>query len=80
MTDGAHGVVVVLDHEDDRQLPERRHVEGLVDLALVGGAVAEIGERNIVVAAVLVGEGEAGAERHLGADDAVAAVELSSRG
>ena len=40
---GAHGVAVVLDDVDDRQLPQRGHVEALVDLALVGRAVAEIG-------------------------------------
>ena len=72
----AHRVAVVLDDVDDRQLPQRGHVEALVDLALVGGAVAEIGQRNILVAAIAVGEGEAGAERHLRADDAVAAVEM----
>ena len=37
-------VAVVLDDVDHRQLPELRHVEALVDLALVGGAVAEIGQ------------------------------------
>ena len=37
-----HRVLVVLDDEDDRQLPQLGHVEGLVDLSLVGGAVAEI--------------------------------------
>ncbi len=72
---GAHGVLVVLDDVDHRQLPELRHVEALVDLALVGRAVAEIGQRDVVVAAVLVGEGQAGAERDLRADDAVAAEE-----
>src|SRR3546814_8088278 len=39
---GAHGVLVVLDHEDDRQLPQLGHVEAFVHLALVRGAVAEI--------------------------------------
>ena len=72
----AHRVAVVLDDVDDRQLPQRRHVEAFVDLALVGRAVAEIGQRDIVVLAIAVGEGEAGAERHLRADDAVAAVEI----
>jgi hypothetical protein len=42
----------------------------------VGRAVAEVSEGDVVVAAVLVGEGEAGADRHVGADDAVAAVEV----
>ncbi len=73
---GAHGVAVVLDHVDDRQLPQLRHVEALVDLALVRGAVAEIGERDAPVLAVPVGEAEPGAERDLRADDAVAAVEV----
>jgi hypothetical protein len=70
---GAHGVLVVLDHIDDRQLPQRGHVEHFVDLALVGRAVAEVGVGHVLVAAVLVGEAEAGADRHLGADDPVAA-------
>jgi hypothetical protein len=52
----AHGVAVVLDDVDDRQLPELGHVEALVDLALVGRAIAEIGERSRAVAAILVGE------------------------
>ena len=72
----AHGVAVVLDDVDHRQLPQLRHVEALVDLALVGGAVAEIGQADEVIAAIAVGEGKAGAERHLRADDAVAAVEI----
>ena len=72
---GSHAVLVVLDDVDHRQLPQLRHVEALVDLALVGGAVAEIGERDVVVAAISVGEGEPGAERDLGADDAVPAEE-----
>ena len=73
---GSHRVLVVLDDEDHRQLPEARHVEGLVDLPLVGRAIAEVGEGDVVVAAVLVGKGQAGADRDVGADDAVAAIEL----
>ncbi len=44
---GAHGIAVVLDDEDHRQLPELRHVEGFVDLALVGRAIAEVGEADL---------------------------------
>ncbi len=72
----AHRVLVVLDDEDHRQRPQRRHVEGLVDLALVGRAIAEIGEADVLVVPVLVGEGEPGTQRHVGADDAVPAIEL----
>ena len=72
----AHRVAIVLDHVDHRQLPQRRHVEALIDLALVGRAVAEEGQADIVVAAIAVGEGEPGAERDLRADDAMAAVEV----
>src|SRR5439155_2097325 len=71
-----HGVAVVLDHIDHRELPQLRHVEALVDLALVGRAVAEIGEADEIIAAVAVGEGKPRPERDLGADDAMAAVEI----
>src|SRR3546814_1380742 len=71
---GAHAVLVVLDDVDHRQRPQRRHVEGLVDLALVERAVAEVGDRDGVLLQVAVGEGETGADRHLGADDAMTAV------
>ena len=76
---GAHGVLVVFDDVDHRQLPQRGHVEGLVDLALVGGAVAEIGQRDVAALAVFEREADAGAERNLGGDDAVAAVEVPLR-
>src|SRR5690606_27953687 len=57
------------------QLPQLGHVEALVDLTLVGRAVAEVDEADRVVAAIVAREGQAGAQRHLGADDAVAAIE-----
>src|SRR4029450_12150627 len=46
----------------------------LIDLALVDRAVAEIAHAHLAIAAVLVGEAEAGAEWDLAADDAVAPV------
>src|SRR5262249_10955953 len=71
-----HGVAVVLDDIDHGQLPQLRHVEAFVDLALVGGAVAEISEVDIVVYATAVGEGGPVAERARGTAEAVAAVEM----
>ena len=73
---GAHGVAVVLDDVDGGQLPQLRHVEALVDLALIGRAVAEIDRRDRAIVAVMIGEGEASAQRHLPAHDAVAAIEM----
>ena len=43
---GAHGVMIVLDDIEHRELPQRRHVEALIDLALIGRALAEEGERR----------------------------------
>src|SRR5258708_7100335 len=71
----AHAVFVVLDDVDHGELPQRRHVEALIDLALVHRAVAEIGDADLVVVAIFVLESQAGAERHLRADDAVPAEE-----
>ncbi len=73
---GAHAVFVVLDDVEDGELHQRGEVEALIDLALVGGALAEIGGADAAVVAVVVGEGEAGADAHLGADDAVPAEEV----
>src|SRR5205823_5459926 len=72
---GAHRVTVVLDDVDYGELPQLRHVEALVNLPLIGRAVAEICEADIVVLAIAVRESETGAERDLRANDAVAAEE-----
>lgn len=49
----AHAVLVVFADEDDRKFPERRHVDGLEELALArvsrwkgGGAKLEIDEHG----------------------------------
>src|SRR5258705_6452678 len=72
----AHGVTIVFDDVDHWQLPQLRHVEAFIDLALVRRAVAEIRQADKVVAAVAVGEGETRAERNLGSDDAMSAEEI----
>ena len=74
---GAHPVEVVLDQEEDRQLPERRQVHRLAEVAGVGGAVAEHADGDRVFALVLGGEGEAGGDRQVAADDPVAAHEAA---
>ena len=50
---GAHPELVVGDHEHHRQAPQRGEVERLAEGALVGGAVAERTERDVVLAAVV---------------------------
>src|SRR5690606_14132124 len=72
----AHGIAVVLDDVDYRQLPQRCHVEAFVDLPLIGSPVAEIGQRYIVVVAVAIRKRQTGAERNLCTNDAVTAVKM----
>ena len=61
--------LVVLAHEDDRQLPRAREVHRLVHRADRGGAIAEVDDRHAVLAAHLGGEREAVGDRRAGADD-----------
>jgi hypothetical protein len=68
--------VVVLADQYDRQLPERGHVKRLEELSLVGGAVAVEVKRDGALLPVPLREGDAAPERHLRADDAVAAEEV----
>ena len=63
----ADGVAVVLADEDDRQVMDAGEVHGLVDLALVGGALAELGHGHDVVAAHPRAHGDADRVQHLGA-------------
>lgn len=65
---GAHAVEVVLYDEDERQAPERSHVGRLVDLALVGRAVAEQRGADLGRVFVLAGERDAAAHGDLGSD------------
>src|SRR5215469_8852835 len=68
-----HPISIVLDHVNDRQLPQRGHVEALIDLPLIDRAVTEISGRDLPVFAIAMGKGEPGSYRHLRTDDTVAA-------
>src|SRR5262249_25289259 len=50
--------------------------EAFIHLPLVGSAVAKIGEAHIVVAAITVGKGKPASDRHLRADNSMAAIKL----
>jgi hypothetical protein len=62
----ADRVLVVLDQEDDGRAAYGRVVDGFVEVALAGGAVADVGEGDGVVAAHAGGVGESGGVQALG--------------
>src|SRR6266545_2465283 len=64
----ADRVAVVLADEDDRQLVDAGEVHGLVDLALVAGALAVCGHGHHVVAAHPGAHGDADRVKHLRPD------------
>jgi hypothetical protein len=66
-------VLIVLAHEHDRQLPQRRDVQRLVELALRGGAVAEEAGGHAALALDLGGERRAAGDGQPPAHDAVRA-------
>jgi hypothetical protein len=59
---------VVVDHEDDRQLPDPGGIERLGDIALRGRAVAEHAHRDPLLAPQLEGQGDADRMRRVGPD------------
>jgi hypothetical protein len=72
-----HSVEVVLDQEDDRELPERGQIHRLAEVPRVGGAVAEHADRDRVLALVVGGERQADRERDVATDHSVAAHEAA---
>ena len=62
------GVAVVLADEHHRELVDAGEVERLVEVALGGGALAEVADDHPVLAAELGGVGEAGGVGELGRD------------
>lgn len=74
--DSKHTIVIILADKYAGQAPQLGHVEGLEDLALIGGAVSVEGHADAPVPSILMGEGNTGTEWDLGPDNAIAAVEL----
>jgi hypothetical protein len=54
----ADGVAVVLHDEHERELVDRGEIEALVDVALVRGALAHAGHRDLAGLADLGGQGD----------------------
>src|ERR1019366_3823454 len=67
----AHAVLVVLDDVDHGQLPEPRHVQRLVERAVVHGGLTHEAHDRLVAAAILDGERHTGRDGYVSADDAV---------
>ena len=51
-----HRIAVVFNDVDNRQVPERGHIETFIDLALVGRTITEIGQADVSVVVVIVVE------------------------
>ena len=72
----SHGVLVVFNHEHHRKRPKCCHIESFVNLALVGRAIAKIGERNTFVFKVLIRKCQARTQRDLCGHDAMPAIKM----
>ena len=70
---GGHGVLVVLDDEDEVQVPDGRQVQRFQEGTVVGRAVGGEGHRDGVGAANLRRQGGADTQRRARPDDAVGA-------
>lgn len=67
---------LTLTAEENGQVPELGHVEGLEDLTLVGGTVTVENDGGVGLLVVLLGEGQTGTDGHLGTDNTVTTVEV----
>src|SRR5688500_12966883 len=69
---GAHGVAIVFDDVDHREIPKGGQVEGFVEATLIDGAIAKVAKGGAFETAILETVGQAEAERGLTSDNAVA--------
>ena len=70
----AHGVPVILNHKDDREVPKHGHVKGFVQGALSDGPVPHKTNIDIGIAQVFVCKGQASSQGDLTSYNAVAPV------
>ena len=54
-----HRILVIFNHEDDRQLPKLGHVEAFVHLPLIGRTITEIGKAHTAVVRIFMPKGKA---------------------
>ena len=72
----SHGILVVFNHKNNRKVPDRSHIEGFVNLTLVGCTVPEIGESDTIIFEIFVRKGEPGTNWYLRTDNAVTAIKV----
>ena len=70
---GGDGDLIVIDEEQDRQIPERCEIEGFGDGPLVQCSVAEEADDNIALARHLARIGDASGDGYAATDDGVGA-------
>ena len=65
----SHAILIIDAAEDDRQFPQRRHVHGFIENALLRCAVAKKGDRDILETAIAIRHAGADGMRNAAADD-----------
>lgn len=73
---GAHGIAIVLAHEQHRELPQGGEIEAFVELAFGDRALAEEAGSDSRLAAQTIGQGKTDGQRQSASDDRIAAVEV----
>jgi hypothetical protein len=70
----AHGVPVILNHKDDREVPKHGHVKGFVQGALSDGPISHKTYIDIGIAQVFVSKSQTSPQGDLASNDTMAPV------
>src|SRR5206468_97684 len=73
---GTHAVAIVLDDEDDRQIPEGSEIQRFVKCADVDRRLTEEADTQLVSTAILDGEADSGGDWNVTADNSVSTEEI----